>query len=188
MAVLIVGLILFLGVHSVKIVVPGFRDRASARIGDGPYKGLYALVSIAGFVLIIMGFGQARSASSAVYAALPGLRYLTAALMIPALVLAVASVLPPGRIKQAVRHPLLLGTILWAVSQLFVNGDLAGVVLFGTFLAWAILDLMVQPRRASAPPTPAARPDAVAIVVGLGLYAILAWRAHFWLFGLAPFA
>ena len=88
--------------------------------------------------------------------------------------------------KRAVVHPLLIGTVLWAVAHLFVNGDLAGVVLFGTFLVWAVVDLVLQPRRVPAPSPPAVRSDVLALVVGLGLYAVLIWRAHAWLFGVAP--
>ena len=186
MAVLIVGLILFLGTHSAGTLAPGLRSRVVPRIGEGPYKGLYSLISIAGFALIIIGFGEVHADNSSVYIPLPALRYLAAILMIPALVLVTASFLPPGHMKRAVVHPLLIGTILWALAHLFVNGDLAGVVLFGTFLMWAVVDLVLQPRRVPAPSPSAVRSDVLALVVGLGLYAVLIWRAHAWLFGVAP--
>ena len=107
--------------------------------------------------------------------------------MAPALILVIASALPAGHIKRAVRHPLLIGTILWAFAHLLVNGDTAGVVLFGAFLVWAILDLWAQPAKPLPPAGDVSLTyDAVAVAVGLAVYAVLVWRLHEWAFGVAP--
>ena len=186
-AILVLGLVLFLGGHSLRIVAPAGRDALAARLGAGPFKGLYSLVALIGFVLVVWGFSAASADYVQVYSPPAGLRHVTVALMAAALVLAVASALPPGRISRAVRHPLLVATILWALGHLFVNGDRAGVVLFGTFLAWAVVDLAVQVTRpAAAAVPPSAGSDVAAVVVGAALYGLLLWRLHAWLFGVSP--
>ncbi len=110
---------------------------------------------------------------------------VTAVVMAPAPVLAIASVGPPGYIKRAVANPLLLATILWAAGHLLSNGDLAGIVLFGAFLGWSIVNAAVQPSGATLP-VPSPRADLIAIAVGLIVYALLVWRLHIWLFRVPP--
>ncbi|KAB2873472.1 MAG: NnrU family protein [Bauldia sp.] len=187
MSILVIGLILFLGVHSLRLIAPVVRGGIIARLGEGPYKSIYSLASGIGFILIVWGFARASADYGLVYVPSAWLRHVTMALMLVALILAVASVLPPGRIKRAVRHPLLIGAVIWAVAHLFVNGELAGLVLFGAFLVWAVVDLSAQTSRpvdASAPPSPTS--DIVAVVAGAALYALLVWRLHAWLFGVSP--
>lgn len=187
MSILVIGLVLFLGVHSLRMIAPAARDSVIARLGEGPYKGIYALASGIGFILIAWGFARASSDFGLVYVPAAWLRHVTMALMLVALILAVASVLPPGRIKRAVRHPLLIGAVIWAVAHLFVNGDLAGLVLFGAFLVWAVVDLFAQASRPVAvPAAPSPTSDVVAVVAGTALYALLVWRLHAWLFGVSP--
>ena len=190
MPLLIVGLILFLGAHSMRMAAPSLRDGMIARLGEGSFKGLYSLVSLIGIVLIVWGFARASDDPDFLYLPPGWARHVAEALMLPALVLFVASVLPGGRIKRAMHHPLLLSVLLWAIAHLFVNGDLAGVVLFGAVLIWAVADLFAQRFR------PATRIavssswtyDIIAVVAGAGLYAVLVWRLHFWLFGVSPMA
>ena len=187
MTVLVLGLVIFLGVHSFRALSPDARAAMIGRIGEGAYKGLYTLASIAGFVLIIWGFALASAEGDMLYVPASGLRHATEALMLPALVLAVASALPPGYIRRFVRHPQLVATIVWAIAHLLVNGETAAVVLFGAFLAWAVFDLAAQRNR---PAVVRARPrpvyDAVAVVGGVVLYAALVWRLHLWAFGVSP--
>lgn len=188
MLLLIAGLILFFGLHSVAIVAPAWRAATIARVGAGPWKGLYSLLSIAGFVLILLGYGMARASSGALYQPPSGLQYVAAVLMLPAFPLLLAAYLP-GRIKAAVKHPLLLATMLWAAAHLITNGALADVLLFGAFLAWSVADL-VSLRKRTAGPVPGlpARKlnDPIAVIVGLALYvAFLRWW-HLALFGVAP--
>jgi uncharacterized membrane protein len=184
---LVAGLILFLGGHSFRIFAPGSRDRLVARLGEGPYKGIYTVASLAGFALIIWGFSRALAETGMVYAPPAGLRHVNFALMLPALILAVASLLPPGHIRCTARHPLLIGTALWAFAHLIVNGETAAVVLFGAFFAWAIVELLAQSWR---PRVPTARPstayDIAAVLAGAALYGALVWRLHEWAFGVSP--
>jgi uncharacterized membrane protein len=188
MTTLLIGLILFLGVHSVSIVAPAWRDAMHARLGEARWKGLYSLVAIAGFALIIIGFGIARQQPVVLYVPPTWTRHLALLLLVPVFPLLIASKLP-GRIQRAAVHPMLLATKLWALAHLLAAGRLADVVLFGAFLAWAVADrisLKRRPQRA----VPVARPspfnDAIVVVAGLGLYAFFLLRAHAWLIGVSP--
>lgn len=193
MAWLLLGLVLFLGVHSIAIVSPHGRDRWLERWGEGGYKGLYSLVSAVGLALIVFGYAAARQAPVLLYTPPAGMRHLAAPLMLPVFVLLIAAYLP-GRVQRAARHPMLLAVKFWALAHLLANGMLADVVLFGGFLAWAVVDRISVKRRAAAgllrsAPTAPARPvnDVVALVGGLGLYAVFAFWLHGWLFGVRPF-
>ncbi|WP_439606774.1 NnrU family protein [Hydrogenophaga sp.] len=189
---LILGLALFLGVHSVSIVSPQGRHALAQRMGEGGFKGLYTLVSLAGFALIVWGYGLAREAPVLLYTLPTGMRHLAALLMLPVFVLLFAAYLP-GRIQRAAKHPMLLAVKFWALSHLLANGTLADVLLFGGFLAWAVADRISVKRRAAAgllrsAPTRAGGPvnDAIALVGGLAVYAVFVLWAHAWLFGVRP--
>ena len=194
---LIVGLVLFLGVHSVSIVSPLERNALAQRMGENAYKGVYTLVSFAGLALIVWGYGLARQAPVPLYSLPAGFRHLAALLMLPVFVLLLAAYLP-GRIKTAAKHPMLLAVKLWALAHLLAQsvtgGTLADVLLFGGFLAWAVADRISLKRRALAgalrpvPALPAGGAnDAIALVGGLALYALFVFWAHAWLFGVRPF-
>ena len=188
MTLLLLGLVLFLGTHSLSIFAPAGRDVVAARIGAGAWKGLYALVALAGFVLIIVGFREARLAPVVLYVSPPFLRYLAVVLMLPVFPMVLASFLP-GRISATLKHPLLAATKAWALAHLLANGSLADVVLFGALLAWAVAERISLKRRpARAIPTgPRGRfNDAIALVLGLALYALFLMGAHRWLFGVSP--
>jgi uncharacterized membrane protein len=189
MSLLIVGLVLFLGVHSVGIVAPGLRGRAAQSMGVGAWKGLYALVSLAGFVLICYGFGLAREAPVILYSPPAWLRHAAIVLMLPVFPLLIAAYLP-GRIKNAAKHPMLAAVKFWALAHLLANGSSADVLLFGGFLVWAVMDRISLKRRPvqaslrTAPPGP--WNDVIAVVLGLGIYGLLIVWAHARLFGLSP--
>ncbi|WP_439519907.1 NnrU family protein [Hydrogenophaga sp.] len=192
MAWLIVGLVLFLGVHSVSIVSPHGRHALAGRMGEGGFKGLYSLVSFVALALIVWGYGLARQAPVVVYTPPTGLRHAALLLMLPVFVLLLAAYLP-GRIQRAAKHPMLLSVKLWATAHLLANGTLADVLLFGGFLAWAVIDRISVKRRAAAgltrsvPALPgSAANDAIAIVLGLGIYGVFVFWAHAWLFGVSP--
>ena len=190
MMFLIAGLILFLGVHSVTIVAPASRDLALARWGEGPWKGLYSLVSLSGFVLLVYGFGQAREAPWVLYTPPPWMRHVTFLFMLPVFPLLLAAYLP-GRIKTATKHPMLAAVKFWAFGHLLANGSMADVLLFGGFLAWAVWDRISLKRRVGRAAAPRAAPpgrfnDAIAVVLGLVLYAIFIVWAHVRLFGVSP--
>ncbi|MBU7575143.1 MAG: NnrU family protein [Hydrogenophaga sp.] len=189
---LIVGLVLFLGVHSVSIVSPQGRHALAGRMGEGGYKGAYALVSFVGLALIVWGYSLARQAPVLLYTPPTGLRHLALLLMLPVFVLLFAAYLP-GRIQRVAKHPMLLAVKCWALAHLLANGTLADVLLFGGFLAWAVADRISVKRRAAAGllRSPPALPgstanDAIALVGGLAVYLLFVYWAHAWLFGVRP--
>lgn len=187
MTLLVLGLVLFLGIHSISIVAPAWRDAQAAR-NERAWKGLYAAVSLVGFVLLVYGYGLARQSPVVLYTPPTWLRHLALLFLLPVFPLLLAAYLP-GRIKAATKHPMLAATKLWALSHLLVNGTLADMLLFGGFLVWAVADRVSLKRRIprpvpGAPPSPAN--DAIAIVGGLALYALFVWRAHVWLIGVSP--
>ena len=187
MTLLVLGLVLFLGIHSVSIVAPAWRDAQAAR-NEKAWKGLYTLIAVAGFVLIVYGYGLARQTPVVLYAPPTWLRHVSLLLMLPFFTLLLAAYLP-GRIKTATKHPMLAATKLWALSHLLANGTLADVLLFGGFLAWAVLDRISFKRRVQRPipgAPPSAANDLIAIVGGLALYGLFMWRAHAWLIGVSP--
>lgn len=150
MTCLVLGLILFLGGHSVSIVAPGWRDRAAARIGNA-WRGIYSLVSLAGIALIVWGYGMARDNPVLLYASPTWTRYLTAILMLPVFPAFIAAYFP-GRIKSALQHPMLVSVMFWSVAHLVTTGTLSNVVLFGSFLAWAVVDRISYGWYAAADP------------------------------------
>jgi uncharacterized membrane protein len=188
-ALFIVGLVVFLGIHSVAIVAPAWRDAQAAR-NPGAWKGGYALVSIAGFALMIYGYGIARQAPVVVWSPPAGLRHLALLLMLPVFTLLLAAYLP-GRIKTAAKHPMLLAVKLWATAHLLANGTLVDMILFASFLVWAVLDRIAVKKRAVARAAPGGSPstlnDAIALAGGLALYTVFLLWAHRWLIGVSPF-
>jgi uncharacterized membrane protein len=187
MTYLIAGLILFLGVHSVSIVAPQWRERMFGRLGEGAWKGLYSVISIAGFVLLIWGYGQARMSPVVLYVPPPGMRWATALLMLPVFPLLLAPYFP-GRIKAALKHPMLVAVKLWAFAHLLSNGMLADVLLFGGFLAWAIADRISFKRRVQRPipSVPSRYNDVIVVVLGLILYFAFFHWLHVVLIGRSP--
>jgi uncharacterized membrane protein len=156
---LILGLVLFLGVHSVRIVGDSWRTDFRAKRGENAYKGLYSLLSVAGLVLLVWGFGQARQQPVLLWVPPVGMRHAAALLTLLALVLLAASQIPGNAIKSKLRHPMVLGVKVWAFAHLLSNGMLHDVVLFGAFLVWAVLSFRAarQRDRAGAIVYPAGR-------------------------------
>jgi uncharacterized membrane protein len=188
MSVLIAGLVIFLGVHSIAIFAPEMRERARTRLGEGPWKGMYALVSVVGFALIVYGFGLARQSPVLLYIPPHWLRHVTFLFMLPVFPLILAAYLP-GRIKAATKHPMLAAVKFWAFGHLLANGLLADALLFGGFLAWAVMDrisLKRRPTQAIHTAPPGRFNDLIAIVLGLALYAFFIGWAHLHLFGVSP--
>jgi uncharacterized membrane protein len=188
MLYLIIGLGLFFGLHSVSIIAPAWRDRMFAKVGEGPWKGLYSLLSIVGFVLMIYGYGLARRDLVILYSTPVWVRYITAVLMLPVFPLLLAAYLP-GRIKAVTKHPMLAATKFWALAHLLVNGALGDVLLFGSFLVWAVADrisLKRRPAREIRAAPAAGYNDMIAVVLGLVLYALFVQWLHIWLFGVSP--
>jgi uncharacterized membrane protein len=190
MTALILGLLIFLGTHSVRIVADRWRAAQLARLGEGTWKGLYSAVSAIGLVLIIWGYHSAQVQPVVVWSPPYWLRLVGALLTIPAFVLLAAAYVPRNRIKAAVGHPMVVGVKVWAFAHLLANGTLAAVILFGAFLVWAIADFRSARRRDRAAgtryPTGTIARDAVAMVVGLVAWALFAFLLHGWLIGVRP--
>lgn len=184
MSLLIAGLVLFLGVHTLT-TLRETRATAIGKLGEGPYKGLYSLVSAAGLVLIVWGFGRYRSAGYiAVWDPPSWLHPIALVLMWFAFVALVATYTPAGKIKGLLRHPMLVAVKAWALAHLLVNGDLGSLILFGAVLAWAVYDRIAVKRRgdSGAPPSGFTAGDALSLIVGSALYLAMFW-SHPWLIG-----
>ena len=186
MNVLLLGLVIFFGGHSVSIVNDPWRGRMVAKMGEWPWKGLYALVSLIGLVLIVWGYGLARHDPVVVYTPPGWLRPVAMVLLVPVFPLLLATYLP-GRIQAAAQHPMLVATKLWAVAHLLANGMLADVLLFGAFLVWAVLDRISMKHRTQRP-VPSVPPsrvnDLIAVAGGLALYSAFVLWLHGWLIGI----
>jgi uncharacterized membrane protein len=190
MKTLILGLVVFFGVHSISMLALDWRNRVAARLGKMAWQGIYAVVAAIGLYLLVTGYGSARVGAETMYVSPPWLRYVAALLMLPAFTLALASVLP-GRIRSAAKHPLLLATLLWAVAHLLTNGSAADLLLFGAFLVWAVAVRISLERRPARPirALPAsALNDVIAVVGGLALYAAFVLWLHARWFGVPPLA
>jgi uncharacterized membrane protein len=178
MTLLILGLSIFIGIHSVSIVAPAIRDRWAAAMGANAWRGLFSVISIAGFVLLVYGYGLARQAPVLLYSPPMWLRHAAWLLMVPVFPMLFAAYLP-GRIKATLKHPMLVAVKTWALAHLLANGTVADVLLFGGFLVWAVVDRISLKRRvvrpvAGAPFSP--WNDVIAVVGGLAVYAItLIW-------------
>jgi uncharacterized membrane protein len=177
----IIGLVVFLGTH----VFVTMRDRRAAvvaQIGEWPYRAMFSLVSILGIVLIAYGFATYRAAGMIMVWYPPAwTRHIVVALMWPASIMIAAAYIP-GNIKRTLKHPLLVAVKTWAVAHLCANGDLGGIILFGSVLAWAVYDRITLKRRkdSGAPPIPVGgiTNDIIAIVVGTIIYLALGFVFH----------
>lgn len=191
MTLLILGLVLFLGVHSVRVVGEGWRSELRGRLGENAYKGLYSVVSIVGFALIVWGYGAARQAPVPLWEPPVWTRHLAALLTLPAFVMLAAAYVPGNAIKAKLRHPMVLGVKAWALAHLLANGTLADLLLFGGFLAWAVLSFRAARQRDRAGQVVYAPgrggPTLVAVAVGLLAWAGFAFWAHGAWIGVRPF-
>lgn len=180
---LVVGVVLFVGIHSTKII--GVRDRAVARIGEDRWMGLYSLVAAAGLAAMVFGYGQARQSPSWLWSPTLGMRHATLALMFPVFPL-LGAAYTRGYLKRWLRHPMLLATILWGLAHLLANGGVHDAVLFGGILAWAVLDLASWSWREGSGPISDPRWTHDLLAVGLGgvLYAVTLLWSHAWIIGI----
>ncbi|MBA3598584.1 MAG: NnrU family protein [Methylibium sp.] len=190
MTLLVLGLVLFLGVHSVRIVADDWRTRMQLRLGEGAWKGLYAVASIAGFVLIVWGYGLARQQPVVLWTPPAATRHLAALLVLVSFVLLAATYVPRNGLKARLHHPMVLGVKVWALAHLLANGTLADVLLFGSFLVWAVVNFRAARRRdrasaVSYPPGTVAGTTG-AVVAGAVAWAVFAFWAHEALIGVRP--
>lgn len=184
MTVMILGLLIFLGMHSVRIFADEWRSAQVQRLGLLPWKAVYSIVSLIGLAMVIWGFGQARLDPVWIWHPPVALRHLVALLMIPAFILLVAAYVPGNHFKAWLGHPMILAVKIWAFAHLLANGQLSDIILFGAFLLWAVFDFRAARRR----PGPAAvKPGWIStvatLVIGLVAYALFAFYLHMPLIG-----
>ena len=191
MMYLIAGLVLFLGVHSTRVFANDWRRQTLARIGEKPFKGVYALLSLAGFVLLLWGYGQARLQGVMLWNPPTATRHIAALLMLLSFVLLAATYVPDNQIKAKLHHPMVLGTKVWALAHLLANGSLANTVLFGSFLVWSVVLFAASRKRDRREqivyPVGTAGMTVVTVVAGVVAWAVFAFWLHRVLIGVSPF-
>lgn len=181
------GLIIFLGIHSVRIFAAQPRERFIAAYGENAWKGAYSLVSILSFIAIIYGYQAAKAGLGFVWAPPVWTRHIAIVLMLPALIFLVAAYVP-SKLKAKLKHPMLLAIKIWALAHLLANGLGVHLVLFGSFLAWAVVDRIAVKRRGEPDPVAPSgwSGDIIAVLAGTALWVFLLLWGHQWLFGVAP--
>jgi uncharacterized membrane protein len=177
--ILILGLVIFLGLHSIRIFAEDWRNATRARIGANAWKGLYSVVSVTGFLLIVWGYSVARQAPVAIWVPPPFTRHIAALLAVIAFIFMAAAYIPRNSIKARLHHPMTLGVKTWALAHLLANGTLHDIVLFGSFLAWAVLLFAASRRRDAA--------NGVTVAAGVGGAVAFALWLHAPLIGVRPF-
>jgi len=191
MVYLILGLVIFLSAHSLRIFAEGWRTQTLARMGEGPFKGVYSLVSLLGFLLVVWGFGVARETPVMVWIPPVGMRHAASLLTLVAFILLAAAYVPRNAIKARFHHPMVLAVKTWALAHLLANGSLAHLVLFGSFLAWAVANFIAARRRdrrlgtSYAAGTPTG--TGVTVVAGIAAWVVFALWLHGMLIGIKPF-
>jgi uncharacterized membrane protein len=191
MTILILGLIIFLGMHSVRMVDDARCTVLRKRFGEAGWKAGYALISLVGLVLIIHGYGLARQAPVVLWVPPIPMRHIAALLTAISFILLAATYVPRNRIKSSLHHPMLLGVKVWALAHLLANGNLADLILFGSFLAWAIVCFSSSRRRDRANgtiyPSGTMGGTLATLAVGLVAWVVFAMSLHQLLIGVRPF-
>ena len=191
MLLLILGLILFLGMHSVRIFAEDFRTAQISKRGEGVWMGIYSAISILGLMLIIWGYADARETAQILWNPPLWTEHLATLLTLPAFILFGAAYVPNTKMKEVLGHPMILGTKLWALAHLLSNGTSADVLLFGAFLLWAVLDFRAARKRTKAAGTTfefaGYSRDAIAIVFGLAVWVVFSMYLHEMWIGVKPF-
>ncbi|NTJ07833.1 NnrU family protein [Rhizobium lusitanum] len=190
MALLILGIVLFLGVHLIRVVAPGLRTSMIASIGEAGWKIAYSVASILTLILLIYGFGQARDMTP-IWSPPFWMSHITILLMLFAMICLVASLLPAGHIAVRTKHPMVLSVKIWALAHLLSNGDGAAILLFAAFLAWGVILRISLKRRQRAGeitlrPFVSAKYDLYAIIIGVVVWALIIWKLHAWIIGVSP--
>lgn len=190
MTILILGLVVFLGAHSTRIIADDWRTGMRERLGEGRWKGIYSLLSLAGFGLIIWGFGLARQEPVVLWMPPVAMRHVAGLLTLIAFILLAAAFVPRNAIKSTTHHPMVLSVKVWAFAHLLSNGGLADLVLFGAFLAWAVVCYIALQKRDRAAGTqyPPGTPGGTAatVIAGAAAWAGFAFWLHRVLIGVPP--
>lgn len=190
MSLLILGLVVFLGVHSTRIFADGWRTAMIRQLGAGNWKGLYTLASLVGFALLVWGFGLARQQPVALWAPPFFMRHVAWLLTLIAFILLAATYVPRNAIRARLHHPMVLAVMFWAVAHLLANGNRAHALLFGSFLLWAVLSFRAARERDRAArtlyPAGTASGTVMTVLVGIAAWAVFAFWAHGVLIGVRP--
>ncbi|CDM58657.1 MULTISPECIES: NnrU family protein [Rhizobium] len=191
MTLLIVGIIIFLGLHLIRVIAPGLRQSMIDSLGEHGWKIAYSIVSILSLILLIYGFGQARQVTGMLYTPPVWMAHVTLTLMLLAIICLVASLLPAGHIAVKTKHPMVLSVKIWAFSHLLANGETSSVLLFGAFLAWGVILRIALKRRERAGeltlrPFVSGKYDLYAVIIGVVAWALITFKLHELLIGVAP--
>ena len=190
MEILVLGLVLFLGTHSVRVFAEGWRGAMMARLGPNGWKGLYSVLALLGFVLIVWGYGQARLTPVPLWTPSVGMRHLASLLTLLSFILLAAAYVPRNAFKARIGHPMVVAVKVWALAHLLANHTLADLLLFGTFLIWAVLNFRAARARDRAAgtvhPAGTAAGTAITVVAGLAAWAAFAFWAHAAWIGVRP--
>ena len=191
MLIMIAGLLLFLGTHSIRMFANDWRTNFISNRGKNTYTGILSIVALLGVVLIVWGYGQARLEPNIIWEPPVWTKHIAALLLIPSFILLVASIVPGTKIKSLVGHPMVLGVKLWALAHLLANGMLVDIILFGAFLTWSVFNFSASRRRDKADgntyPAVSISRDVIAVIVGIVFYGLFAAMLHNWLIGVKPF-
>lgn len=186
MLLMIIGIVIFLGIHSIQIFTPQIRENFIEKHGKNRWRGLYSVFALVGLGMLIYGFGLARVSEYNMFfwSAPTWFTHIMMLLMLPAIILLVAGDLPKGRIVRAVKNPMVIGVKTWAFAHLLVNGDLASVLLFGSFLVWTVLLVISYKKRGQTrPEATSGIGDILAVVIGIAVWAAIILWLHEWLIG-----
>ncbi|MBB3394558.1 NnrU family protein [Rhizobium sp. BK060] len=191
MALLIVGIVIFLGLHLIRVIAPGLRQSMIDRLGESGWKGVYSVVSILSLILLIYGFGQARQVTGMLYDPPVWMAHIALTLTLLAMICLAASLLPAGHIAVKTKHPMVLSVKIWALSHLLANGETSSVLLFGAFLAWGVILRIALKRRERAGeltrrPFVSGKYDLYAAIIGVVAWALITFKLHELLIGVAP--
>ena len=190
MVILVLGLVLFLGVHSVRIVADGWRTQMLARLGEGAWKGLYSVVSLVGLALVVWGYGLARQEPVVLWNPPVAMRHMASLFTLVAFVLLLAAYVPRNVFKARLHHPMVLAVKTWALGHLISNGNLADVALFGGFLLWAVLDFRAARQRdralGTSYPSGTLAGTGITVVLGGVAWGAFAFWGHALLIGISP--
>jgi uncharacterized membrane protein len=188
--ILLLGLLIFFGIHSIRIGAPAWRDQKIVQYGNRNWRGAYSILSVLGLILIILGFEKVQWMTPLLWVPSAWAPYATAILLLLAFILNAASGVPGNRIRGIVRHPMLTGVALWGFGHLLASGRLADLLLFGSFLLWAVIDFVSclnRDRLAGAVPAAGTlRADIICVLAGLLIWAVFLLFLHRWLFGVSP--
>lgn len=191
MGYLLLGLVVFVGVHSLRIVGEGPRTQLIQQWGAMRFKGIYSLVSVAGFALLVWGFGVARETPAVLWTPPVGMRHAASLLTLIAFILLAAAYVPGNSIKARLHHPMVLGVKTWALAHLLANGMLHQVVLFGVLLVWAVLSFRAARQRDRSGqvqyPAGTLLPTVITVGVGVAAWGVFAFWLHGMLIGIRPF-